>query len=72
MTIKNRLALLLISKTLDCLAGSKMLTKLDLKDAYHRIRIRHGDGWKTVFRTRHGHFKYLVIPFKLTNAPTTF
>ena len=43
MTIKNRLVLPLISKTLDRLVGSKIFTKLDLKDAYYRIRIRRSD-----------------------------
>jgi hypothetical protein len=72
VTRKNRLALPLISETLDRLCGAERFTKLDLKDAYHRIRIRRGDEWKTAFRTRYGHFEYLVMPFGLTNAPATF
>ena len=72
VTVKNRGALPLISETLDRLAGSKVFTKLDLKDAYHRIRIRRGDEWKTAFRTRYGHFEYTVMPFGLANAPATF
>ncbi len=43
VTICNRTPLPLISETLDRLRRSKMFTKLDLKDAYHRIRIRGGD-----------------------------
>lgn len=72
ITISNRHALPLISETLDRLAGAKVFTKLDLKDAYHRIRIRRGDEWKTAFRTRYGHFEYTVMPFGLSNAPATF
>ena len=72
VTVKNRHPLPLISETLDRLNGAKQFTKLDLKDAYHRMRIRKGDEWKTAFRTRYGHFEYLVMPFGLTNAPATF
>ena len=72
VTVKNHHPLPLISETLDRLNGAKVFTKLDLKDAYHRIRIRKGDEWKTAFRTRYGHFEYIVMPFGLTNAPATF
>ena len=72
VTKKNRYALPLINEALDRLAGAMFFTKIDLKDAYHRIRIRPGDEWKTAFRTRYGHFEYKVMPFGLTNAPGTF
>ena len=72
ITIKNRYPLPLISELLDCLSGSVVFSKIDLRNAYHRIRIREGDEWKTAFRTRYGHFKYQVLPFGLTNTPATF
>ena len=72
VTIKNRHPLPLISETLDRLSGAKLFTKLDLKDAYHHIRIKEGDEWKTAFRTQYGHFEYMVMPFGLANAPATF
>ena len=72
VTIKNRHPLPLITETLDRLGGAKHFTKFDLIDAYHRIRIRDGDEWKTAFRTRYGHFEYRVMPFGLANAPATF
>ena len=72
MTRKNRAPIPLISEILDRLSTAKVFTKLDLRDAYHRIRIHKGDEWKTAFRTRYGHFEYQVLPFGLANAPATF
>jgi hypothetical protein len=72
ITIKNCYPLPLISESLERLAQAKFYTKLDVREAYHRIRIREGDEWKTAFCTRYGHFKYMVMPFGLTNAPAQF
>ena len=70
--VKNRYPLPFISEILDRAKGAKFFTKIDIKDAYYRIRIREGDEWKTAFRTRYGLFEYLVMPFGLTNALATF
>ena len=72
VTIKNRYLLLLISETLDRLYSAKCFIKLDLKDIYYRLQIKKGDEWKTTFRTCYRHFKYIVIPFGLTNASVIF
>ena len=72
ITIKNRYPLPLIGESLDRLGRAKRFTQLDLTNAYHRMRIREGDEWKTAFRTRYGHFEYQVMPFGLSNAPATF
>ena len=72
ITIKNRYPLPLISEILDRASGAKFFSKIDIKDAYYRIRIYEGDEWKTAFRTRYGLFEYLVMPFGLTNIPATF
>jgi hypothetical protein len=72
ITVKNRHPLPLISESLERLAQAKYYTKLDVREAYHRIRIKEGDEWKTAFRIRYGHFEYTVMPFGLTNAPAQF
>ena len=72
ITIKNRYSLSLVNESIDRLTMIKRYTQLNLIAAYHRLRIRKGDEWKTAFRTRYGHFEYQVLPFGLTNAPATF
>jgi len=72
ITIKNRYALPLISELLDRIKGAKYFTKIDLRGAYNLVRIAEGEEWKTAFRTRYSHFEYLVMPFRLTNAPASF
>ncbi len=72
MTIKNRYPLPLIDEILDRLSGAWVFTKVDVKNAYYRLRIREGDEWKTAFQTRYGLFEYLLMPFRLTNAPASF
>jgi hypothetical protein len=49
MTIKDRTPLPLIGEALDRLLKAKVYTKLDMKDAYHHLRIAKGDEWKTAF-----------------------
>ena len=56
--IKNRHSLSLIIKTLNRLYDVKRFTKLNLKNVYHRIRIKWDNEWKTTFRTRYDYFKY--------------
>ena len=72
ITVKNRYPLPLISEILDRASNAKFFSKVDLKDAYYRIRMKKGEEWKTAFRTRYGLFEYLVMPMGLTNAPATF
>ena len=70
--IKNRYPLSTIDDLFDQLKGARVYSKIDLRTDYHQLRVREADIPETTFRTRYGHFEFIVMPFKMTNAPTTF
>lgn len=72
ITKKDRYPLPLIYETLRNIGRAKWYTKLDVVAAFHKIRIAEGDEWMTAFRTRYGLFEWMVTPFGLANAPSTF
>ena len=72
ITKKDRYPLPLIYETLRNIGKAKWFTKLDVIAAFYKIRIAEGDEWMTAFRTRYGLFEWLVTPFRLANAPSTF
>jgi hypothetical protein len=69
---KNRHSLSLIIQMLNQLKDCRFFIKIDLTDAYNRIRIKKNDKWKTTFRIRYEHFEYLMMLFDLANASITF
>ncbi|GBG80317.1 hypothetical protein CBR_g30685 [Chara braunii] len=71
-TIKNACPLPRVDDLLERLGGAKYFSKLDLKSGCHQIEIQPRDRYKTTFKTRYGLFEWIVMPFRLTNAPTNF
>src|SRR6202021_1631724 len=68
-TVKNQTSLPLTDKLQDRFQGTKIFTKVDLQVSFNLIQIAPGEEYKTAFRTKYRLYKYLVMPFRLTNAP---
>ena len=61
VTIKNKYPLPRIHDLFDHLQASSFFSKIDLRSRYHQLKVRDRGIPKTAFRTRYGHYEFLVM-----------
>lgn len=71
-TVKSKYPLPRLDDLFHQLHGARYFSKLDFTSGYWQIEMEPSDVHKTAFTTRYGLFEWLVMPFGLTAAPSTF
>uniref|UniRef100_A0A803SSG0 ribonuclease H n=1 Tax=Anolis carolinensis TaxID=28377 RepID=A0A803SSG0_ANOCA len=72
ITKDNKYPMPLVKDLITVLKKGSIFTKLDLIEAYHKLRIKPEDAWKTAFSCAFGHFEYKILPFGLKNGGGCF
>ena len=72
MTIKNKYLLRNIDDLFDQLNRETMFSKIDFKFRYQQVCFIEEDIYNTNFRTRYGHYEFVVVPLGFTKAPVAF
>ena len=71
-TVRDRYPLPSIQAIQSTLGGSTVFSRIDLVSWFHQIRIHDEDVEKTPSNTQFDTFEWVVMPFGLCNAPSTF
>ncbi|KAI3669036.1 hypothetical protein L6452_40255 [Arctium lappa] len=71
VTIKNKYPLPRIDDLFDQLQGAGCFSKIDLRSRYHQGKVREEDVPKTSFRTRYGHYEFLLREVKFLGHVVT-
>ncbi|XP_068344232.1 uncharacterized protein [Pyrus communis] len=72
VTIKNRYSLPHIDDLFDYLHGACVFSQIDSRSGYYQLKIKSEHVPKMAFRTRYGHYEFLMMSFGLTNAHAAF
>ena len=72
VTIKNKYPIPKIDDLFDQFQGANHFSNIDLRSGYHHLKVKDSDILKIAFETRYGHYLFVVVLFRLTNATAAF
>lgn len=72
VTIKNKYPLPQIDDLFDQMKDPKIFSKNELRSRYHQVHIKYEYIHKISFKIWYGNYEFIIVPFNLTNVPSTF